>query len=202
MKKFLTIFLMLFAITFYDTFAQAPNTGFGIKAGVNMSNFRGSLDNYNFNWGPMGGVYYRIGFGGDRFTIQPELLYSMLGSTFDIQNQIGTGTTRVTDYLHYVNLPIMAQFWVAPGFNLHIGPYAGVLFSGRTEGRADFDVLANYERWDAGAAAGATYELPFGLNFGARYNLGLTNINNFPMGPTIEGRTTNQFVQIHVGFTF
>jgi hypothetical protein len=200
MKRILFFLFVLAILPLEELAAQAHiRSGFGLKAGASVSNFRGGDSDFSANWGPMGGIYGRIGIS-DFFTLQPELLYSMQGARFNGQQQ-----NQIVDRLSYINLPILGQFWLAPGFNVHIGPYAGVLLDVWTQGRADVDVAADYLGWDWGGAAGLEYELPFGLNFGVRYNIGLRNIVNQPtnLAPNVAapGRQGNHFGQIYLGWT-
>lgn len=205
MKKLFLLLLLSSLFVSTTGFAQErARSGFGIRAGINAANLvtNGDTD-FSFNYGPMGGIYYRLGLFPN-LTIQPELLYSQQGAEFDVP---AIPNARVNDRLHYLNLPVLFQFWLSDGLNIHIGPYGGVLLDVYSEGRNN--VSADYRRWDYGGAAGIEYEFPFGLNFGGRYNLGFTDIagdnhNTITVGPgpAIEGRNTNQFIQVYLGWTF
>lgn len=197
MKKHVFLFLFLLVFSFSESFSQAfDRSGLGIRAGVNLSNFRGDAQAVTLNVGPTAGLYYRIGIS-DIFTVQPELMYSMQGSRFDgTQNQIN-------DRLSYLNLPVVAQVWLAPGFNIHAGPYVGVLADVWSEGRGDLDVAADYRGWDWGATAGLEYETPIGLNFAIRYNFGFADIvGGAGLNGGQGGNIYNRFAQVLVGWTF
>lgn len=79
MKKLLFV---IAAITFTAAlFAQ--NTGFGVKAGITSANVKFSGEGVNISAdskiGFYGGVFAQIGVS-ENFAVQPELLYSLLGT--------------------------------------------------------------------------------------------------------------------------
>src|SRR5690606_41337089 len=97
--------------------------------------------------------------------------------------------------------PVMAKVYVTEGFNVHAGPYAGFLLGAKAKaGDEDEDIKEEYKGLDFGIGFGAGYELESGLNFGARYNLGLANIGETEEGD--DSKITNQVIQISVGFNF
>ena len=63
----------------------------------------------------------------------------------------------------------------------------------------DIDVKVNFKSIDYGVNLGLGYKLENGLNFGARYNFGLANIND------VEGSSDkfrNGVAQITIGYSF
>ncbi len=81
---FTAVLVFLFATA---TYAQDgySHSYFGLKAGVNVSSNKYDPDPNIFDvsskTGFAGGIYYNIGLGR-LFSIQPELLYSSMGSKF------------------------------------------------------------------------------------------------------------------------
>jgi hypothetical protein len=205
MKKIFAVLIFCLMITGVGFAQERATSGFGIRAGINGSNIVTDGDNdFSFRFGPMAGVYARLGLFRN-LTIQPELLYSLQGGEFEVEDPANNQQTVIRDRLHYLNLPVLAQFWLTNGLNIHAGPYVGLLLDVASDGRNT--VSANYQRFDYGGTVGIEYEFPFGLNFGGRYNLGFYDIagenhNVNATGPVIEGRNTNQFFQIYVGWTF
>jgi len=56
---------------------------------------------------------------------------------------------------------------------------------------------------DVAIGFGAAYELPSGLFFDARYNLGLTDLNDFPAGSGVEGfKVTQNSFNLGLGYRF
>ena len=195
MKKNLLLILCAFIISF--TAAQAQETEFGLKAGINSSNFGGDGDSQTrlgFHFGP----YVSIGIT-EQFALQPELLYSTQGAEVS-----SVGGSR-NDNLSYINLPVMAKVYVANGFNIQAGPYIGVLldFESETSG-STAGATVDYKGFDYGVGLGLAYEFDGGFNFGGRYNIGLAEINEVETvggGVVIEGRT-NKVLQFFIGYSF
>lgn len=165
---FSTVFLML--ICSFALSAQEITPGF--KAGVNFANLNSDAST------DMTTGYY-IGFLADirlsdKFHVQPEVLYSREGAKDVI--------------LDYVKVPVMLKYYISEEFALHAGPYASVI-TGSTR---------NFQRFDAGAAAGLSYEFPFGLYTDARYNFGVLDILN------VQGLSAvrNSVIQVGIGYKF
>ena len=116
--------------------------------------------------------------------MQPELLYSMEGSNEDESN------------LDFIRIPVMAKFFLGEGFNLQAGPELAFVAGGGA-------IKDSLKSMDFGLGFGAGYELSSGLMFDARYNLGLSDLNDFPTGSGLEDAkiTTNSF-QIGLGYRF
>lgn len=171
MKRFLLVAL-LFSFGYIAT-AQHPH--WGLKGGINVANL--AIDEGNNPDSKIG-----IHLGGlahihlsDHFALQPELMYS---------NQGWKRTSGNTDYktkLHYLNLPVLLQFMTGSGFRLQTGPQLGVLMSARYKvNDTETDIDDSYETPDFSWSFGASYVTMKGLGFDARYNHGITNINDQP----------------------
>lgn len=203
MKKLLLVIAMV-AIGFT---ANAQDVKFGAKAGLNISNVRVSGDGITDEMKPDSKISFFVGGMAevklsDNFAIQPELLYSDQGSS----RKVGKSTSSIN--LGYLNLPIMAKYFVAEGFALEAGPQVGFLLSANAKTELDgksvgdaLDIKKVYKTVDFGLGFGASYTLDFGLNIGARYNLGLTDLAK----ERVElDKTTmkNGVIQVSVGYFF
>jgi Outer membrane protein beta-barrel domain len=158
-------------------FAAEAQVKFGVKAGLNAYNFSGD-DTED------GDFETKIGFhvGGlvnvpisDKFSFQPELIFSTEGS------KISEGDDRINFNLNYINIPLLAQFNSASGFYAEAGPQIGLLMSAKTDSKiggvsSDEDIKDQLHSTNFSFAIGAGYKLASGLGFGARYNLGISNI--------------------------
>jgi len=138
----------------------------------------------------------------DKFSIQPELLYSAQGAKYEDE------VLKETIKLDYLNLPIMAKFYVADGFSLEAGPQVGFLLSAKGKVEAggesiEADIKELFKGIDFGFNFGVGYKLPSGINFGARYNLGLSNIiepdSEFNVG---DVKNQNGVIQLSLGYFF
>jgi len=189
---------------------NAQDVKFGPKAGVNLASFTGDdvgdLDGRtSFHVGGVAEIMI-----SEKFAVQPELLYSSQGasSSFEDASEKEDFTAKVD----YLNLPIMAKYFVADGFSIEAGPQIGILLSAETEfdyvdkefpefsESGTLDVKDGVSDIDFGVNVGLGYKLPSGLNFAARYNIGLSNIND-EEGTNID-ENQNSVIQISVGFLF
>jgi hypothetical protein len=187
MKKLIITSLFLSCVSMAG-FSQGISVG--LRAGLNMATITGKgVANVNFKAGGFGGAYLTAMLGG-KIGIQPEALFSMQGYSV-------TGGNYT---FNYVNIPVFVRFNVAKIINIHAGPQFGLLLSAKVKptGGSSTDVKDNYKSSDIAAVIGAGVELPFKLNAGIRFNVGLTDINN------ITGSTAtikNTMLQVFVGYS-
>jgi hypothetical protein len=222
MKKSLQLLLVLVLLIFQYSFAQIK-LDLGLKGGINLA----SLDNvtsslqttYGNRTGYHYGVYAKIKIL--KFAIQPEVVFSRQGQNFSVPNS----TQNLSSSFDYINIPVIVKLYVAGGLNLQAGPQFGFLSSATGDlvntvngviptnptitTASDLSNFVNSS--DISLALGAGWDLPFGLNVSARYNLGLSDINEksgsaLPaIGNSVIsslGTTTakNQVIQISIGY--
>src|SRR6187431_1598361 len=181
MKK---ILLLAVVTVLGFTNVNAQEIKFGAKGGLNFASISG--DNTKgtdlvtaFNFGFLSEIPI-----SDKFSFQPELMYSGQGYSF----------SNNTIALSYLNMPLMGKYYLTKGLSVEAGPQIGFLLSAKNE---KTDVKDSFNTFDFGVNFGLGYKLDNGLNFGARYNLGLTDINN------LEGSSSknkNGVFQISVGY--
>ena len=173
---------------------NAQEVKFGAKAGVNFATVTGDDTD---------GVDSRTSFhvGGvaeimvsDKFSVQPELLYSSQGYSFNDGFDIDI-------MLDYINIPVMAKFYVADNLSLEAGPQVGFLVSAKGKAQGETEDIKDFVKgMDFGLNIGLGYKMETGLNFGARYNLGLSNINDGEGSD--EFKNQNGVFQISIGYMF
>lgn len=173
------VLVMSFSVV--TLFAQAqkkhahtqPHAEFGLKGGLNISgvhvqNSSSPDPKPSFHLGALAHIHIT-----KYFALQPEMMYSGQGFKQTIVN---------TDYkynLHYINIPVLAQFMVGDGFRLETGPQLGILAAARQRvGGTSTGIKDNYKPVDFGWVVGAGYIFPSGFGVDARYNLGISNIND------------------------
>lgn len=149
---------------------------FGLKGGLNLA----TIDN---NQG--GSIENRVGFhaGGlvnipvtPQIAIQPEVVYSSQGAKYLVGNN-----EKHSLMLNYVNIPLMVQAAVGSGFYAEAGPQLGLLTSVAdkvNDVETNFFSKEDFKSTDVSLGFGVGYKGMKGLGIDARYNLGLTNINN------------------------
>ena len=180
------------------TTVNAQGVIFGAKAGVNFATINSDeFDSFDGRTAFHVGVVSEIPIG-EMFSFQPELLYSAQGS--DYSDPGFNGTVK----LDYLNLPLMAKYYVVENLSLEAGPQIAFLLSATDEGESDGfsydeDIKDFIKGIDFGINFGVGYKLDSGLNFGARYNLGLSDVNDdYEEGGTYK----NGVFQVYLGFFF
>lgn len=183
MKK---VVFAIFVAGFGFAKVSAQEFNFGAKAGFNIANVSGdnsgefdAVTSYHF------GVMAEIPVA-TKFSFQPELLYSRQG--FSIGDDVVA--------MNYLNVPLMGKYYVAKGFSIEAGPQVGFLLSADAEGT---DVKDLYKTLDFGVNLGLGYKLDNGLNFGVRYNFGLSNVNDID---GLNDKNRNNTLQVSVGYFF
>lgn len=173
---------------------------FGPKAGVNFANLSGTNDS-EMKIGFHVGAVAEIKFN-DKFSIQPELLYSSQGAKYT-SLIIPNGTLDHKLNNDYINIPIMAKYYIVEGFSVELGPQIGFLVKSeeKVEG-SNFSKTVDskdfYKSTEFGIGVGLAYDLPMGLFVNGRYNLGLSDIRENTGGDAVK----NAVIQIGVGYKF
>lgn len=162
MKKVLLSAVVLMAFGFAAQ-AQSEEMKFGVKAGANFSNFSGDYDTDGKTGFYVGGLV-DLPVSGN-FHVQPEVLYSAEGAD-------GAEGADAELGISYLRIPVMAKYYIMEGLSLQAGPEIAFKVG------ADDDIDEGTKSMDFGLGAGAAYELPMGLFFDVRYNLGLSDISD------------------------
>ena len=85
-------------------------------------------------------------------------------------------------------MPVLLQYMTGSGFRLQTGPQLGIMAAAKVkEGDAESNVKDAYKTFDVAWVLGASYVTNSGFGIDARYNIGLTNIND-NAGSTIKNR--------------
>lgn len=173
--------------------ANAQKVNLGIKGGLNVYNVNNDNDvKYDSKTGFHAGLIGHIHLA-PQFALQPEVVYSSQGAKFTTSN------TESKLKLGYINVPVMFQYMFDNGFRLQAGPQVGFLINAETETNgASTDIKNNLKTVDFGLGAGVGYiHTPSGFGVDARYNLGLSNINE-----NDAVKSTNRGLQVGVFYLF
>ena len=209
MRVLKPVLVVVLAFISTSTFAQV-RFDLGLKGGLNFANVSASSSiakNYEGRTGYHLGAYAMIKI--TKFAIQPEVIFSRQGQNFS--------TSSVSDLessFDYFNVPIMIKFYLVGGLNIQAGPQFGFLSSAKgdvvdaannvTKGK---DLTEFVKESDVSLGVGAGWDLPFGLNITARYNIGLSDINKYtnnaiPLQTSSLGnaQAKNQVFQFSLGY--
>jgi len=174
---------------------------FGAKGGVNINKITGHSYKEGFNFNFQAGAFLQFNFSS-RFGLQPEVNFVQTSSEFsndanDIYDDLFLGGSQKKAKMNYLEVPLLLNINVGESkrVKLQIGPsYGGLL-------KQTVDSLKNngnlYKNGEWAAIGGLWIQLPF-VNLGARYKLGLTDLN------AIDNQQTwkSQSIQVFVGVTF
>jgi hypothetical protein len=225
MKKIM--YAGIFFLTLFTTGAMAQTNPirFGIRAGLNVADWQGQatqtisglLDltngyaNKQTRQGFHAGVYASIPLS-EQFTLEPGLQYAQKGTrlqgTFSSQAlELLNVSTTVTSQAAYLDVPVLARFYVTKGFNIYAGPQVSFLLSNKINTHAsllgfsvlnrDFNVSNGMRSLDVALVGGVGYRFENGFNLGVGYDYGLNTIDqrgNF--------NTYNRVVKASIGFEF
>lgn len=148
----------------------------GLKGGLNVANFTGEDVFHNSaSDGFVGGVFARYGLG-DKWSLQPEALYTMRGAEFSVDE------IETEQQANYIEIPVLARFGWGHGAMLRpalfAGPSIGFLLKNRIVDGAEIDLKDGSNDIDAGGIVGAELDYTLGsgdLILDARYEMGLTS---------------------------
>ncbi len=197
MKTIKILMVLLASVIFINHAGAQAQFSLGIKAGANFSsiNVKDPAATWDSKTGFHGGAFALIKITA--FAVQPELIFSQQGSKVKINGQDFDAN------FSYLNVPVLAKFYLPLGLNFQLGPQFGFL----TTAESDYNPVTNtpqngtdlkefYKNSDLSIGMGIGWDLPMRLSIDARYNLGIKEIED---DPSIEA-TKNQVFQISVGY--
>jgi len=203
MKKF----LLIAAIAVCGMFS-ANAQEFGVKAGLNLANGAGDVEDADMKLGLHIGGFAEFMLS-ESFAFQPELLYSMQGYKFEESEEFMGVSVNYEEKikLNYINVPLIFKYYATESLAIEAGPQVGFLMSANAEFEAsgggesesdDIDIKEAYKSLDYGLNVGLSYTLDMGVMFGARYYYGLADIDD----TSDDFDEKNSVIQVSVGYKF
>lgn len=181
--KNLKLKLSIVIIAALPLVGYSQGIGVGIKGGMNFANQSITDISTDTRTGFVGGGYVVLKFG-DKWGLQPEILFSSQGHEFQSQ----------PSEFNYMTIPILLRYKPISFLSFEAGPQFSRLLEAKNDSGTFTD---NFKSSDFGLAVGATAHLPLGFNAGARYVWGFTNISDLPDDTEVK----NTVVQLFVGWT-
>mgnify|MGYP001202630327 FL=1 len=173
---------------------------FGAKAGVNVNKISGKSYESGFKYNFQAGVFLQFNIS-NRLGIQPEVNFVQSQSAFtndatEIYDDLFLDGSQKKAKLNYLEVPVLLNVNIGPSkrVKLQLGPsYGGLLKQTIDSLKTNTGFYKNSE-WSV--IGGLWIQAPL-INLGARYKLGLTNIN------AIDDKQTwkSQAIQIFIGIT-
>jgi len=185
MKKLIVLAAMLVG----GLTAQAQGIDFGIKAGANFANFNGDINSDGITSFHAGGVL-ELNIV-PTFSVQAEGLFSSVGgkAKYDEGGVVGVAEDINLDY---ISVPVLAKFYILPNtLSLTAGPQFSFLVD-------DGSDILETKKFELAASGGLELKIIAGLFAQARYNIGLTKVND----DAVVGDVKNGVFQLSVGYFF
>ena len=186
--------------------ARAQSIQAGLKVGANFTQLDGKTWDNGYKTNLLGGVF--VGVRALRFGVQAEALFNQAsyktGKDFgtlykayynDVRDSAKQGNFRV----NYLSIPILLQVKVAGPLVLLVGPQFSGVVSVNDKDKLVKDAKSLFKSGSVDAVAGVQLNLPMHINAGARYVIGLSDINSMSAA---SDSWKQKALQIHVGYTF
>ncbi|MEO6638674.1 MAG: porin family protein [Ginsengibacter sp.] len=208
MKKYFFIFLTLISMSLvaqnkkFD--ANSDHENFfrvGGKAGLNINKITGQAYKSGFNYNYLLGAFMQFNFS-KTLGLQPELNFVQSSSEFtndpsSVYDDLFLGGSQQKARLDYLKVPLLLNINLGPSkrVKLQLGPQVGGVL------KEQVDSLKNngdiFKKSDWSAVGGLWIQVPF-INLGARYEVGLSNLNDIDQ----QQKWKSQAFTIFAGFTF
>ena len=197
MKKIMMIAAMMVATVAAKAQFEPGTFTLQPKVGVTLATI--SSDNTKFKFGMAAGIegQYQL---NNWFGLSAAVMYSQQGfkaKDIDLKGN-----------LEYINIPVMAKFYVTKGLSLNVGLQPGFMTKAKAKisGR-DRDFKDECNKVDFSIPMSIAYEFENGLTFEARYTTGLTNVGKDVFDSTDSSwdkayQNKNEVFMLTVGYKF
>jgi len=163
---------------------------FGIKGGANYD-WLASGSKFTNDFNPEVGYHaglvaeFRL---SDRFSIQPEALYSVHNFTLD-----GIGNADNEIEISNIEVPVLGKYYFTKGLSLEVGPQVSYILTAKDNG---VDSKDDYRSLNIAAVSGLAYDFNMGLFIQARYFYNFLDFRYDSMG------NNNYGIQGSLGYKF
>ena len=197
MKKIMMIAAMMVATVAAKAQFEPGTFTLQPKVGVTLATI--SSDDSKFKFGMAAGIegQYQL---NNWFGLSAAVMYSQQGAkakNYDVK--VNT---------EYINIPVMAKFYVTKGLSLNVGLQPGFMTKAKAKGDGrTIDVKSNCNKVDFSIPMSIAYEFENGLTFEARYTTGLTNVGKDAFDSTSSSwdkayQNKNEVFMLTVGYKF
>jgi hypothetical protein len=164
------VFVIIILVISINNQVLSQEINYGVRAGLNITTFGRDVEDNEFRNSFHIGAFMQVELFED-FSIQPELIYSEQGTV------LTTGENDIKVKLNYLNIPVLAKYYVDHGCYVEAGPYVSFALSRNEDSVSDLiDVSDKYKTVDAGIAFGMSYEYNDGFFTTLRINGGISNV--------------------------
>ena len=173
----------------------------GAKAGVNINKITGQSYKEGFNYNYLLGGFMQFNFS-KTFGLQPEVNFVQSSSEFsddasDVYDDLFRDGSQKKAKLNYLKVPLLVNINVGPSkrVKLQLGPQVGGLLKQSVDSLIDNRDI--FKKGDWSMVGGLWIQIPF-INLGARYEIGLSNLNDIDN----HEKWKSQAFTIFAGVTF
>ncbi|MDE3214609.1 MAG: PorT family protein [Bacteroidota bacterium] len=160
--------------------AYSQKIDFGLNGGLNISTLHiNDQSTVNSKAAINLGFFFRLNTGHD-WAISPALNFSMEGAKV-----IDPGN-NVVYRLNYLNIPVLLQYQITRGLRLEGGPQMGFLLGAKAKTGSIITPASEINSTAFSLPFGVSYTGKNRIGFDARYNFGLSNLDNNTNGPIIQ----------------
>ncbi|MEP6927648.1 MAG: porin family protein, partial [Ginsengibacter sp.] len=186
---FISFFLMFISL---NTFSQNrkkfdPNTDhenffrIGAKAGININKINGQSYKSGFNYNYLLGGFMQFNFS-KTFGLQPEVNFVQSSAEFtndasEVYDDLFLDGSQKKAKLNYLKVPLLLNINLGSSkrVKLQLGPQVGGVLKETVDNLKSNGSIFNKSDWSA--VGGLWIQIPF-INLSARYEIGLTNLND------------------------
>ncbi|MCA1762524.1 MAG: PorT family protein, partial [Flavobacteriales bacterium] len=145
------------------------------------------------------GVYFNFPLT-ETFAFQPEVNFTTKGATAEYSLLSFDGEYSFN--MSYIDVPLMGVIRLDEAFELHLGPYFGLLANTSFstdgdfgEGQEELD-SDNFQNLDYGLAGGLAFNFS-AFQVGARYHYGLQEVADSEAAETFFGDARHSYLQVY-----
>lgn len=190
--------LMIAALVLMSTGAFAQEMFIKPMVGGTLSTFTGDTEGTKMRLGLAAGAEFGYMFA-EKFGATAGLLVSMQGSNYKDDSYMKDQSNTLT----YLNVPVLANYYIIPGLAVKAGVQLGFLLSAKHKGSELYDgVWHDFDESGTDGIKKMDFSIPLGLSYeisdfviDARYNLGVANINDHGIG-----KIRNSVIMLTVGY--
>lgn len=188
--------LMALAIMILTPSVSQAQTRFGIRGGLNATNISfDKLPNRGERYGFHLGIFTEVPLVTDFMTIQPELSYSVKGTSYK------PASVSQKLNMNYVDLLLPVAFKLS-SIDVQVGPFVSYLIStpDYTVYNENKVIIDAFKKFDAGLTAGLSYNFSR-MMIGIRYNQGFMDVTK-DNARVLLGSGKNAVGQVSLGYKF
>jgi len=212
MNRIITLITAIVLCLPLGALAQRPEVDLGLKVGANFSNINGKYWESGYKANFLGGLFLAV--NGGKLGVNLEGLFSqstyVTGDRFNeiYKDAFQTGKDSIKGgsfKVNYLSIPVLLNIKLFSRATIQLGPQFSGVASVQDKDELFKDAKGLFKSSFDGVI-GVQLNLPAHLNIGARYIIGLSNINQEgdpknAVGQSIDDAWKQRSLQLHIGYS-